>query len=217
MKTLRGHSDWVRSVSPSFDGRWLLSAGNDQVARLWDASGQGDVKATFLGHDHVIECCTLAPAAAYQHLAALAGLKKAPPASSSGEFLATGSRDKSVKLWDARGTLIKTLVGHDNWVRGLLFHPGGKYLLSISDDKTIRCWDLAQEGKCVKTIDDAHSHFVSCIRWAPKMVKGPVAASVNDDAAGKAKDDPGGAKEKEGIRCVVATGCVDMSVRVFAS
>lgn len=186
VKTLRGHSDWVRSVSPSFDGRWLLSAGNDQVARLWDASGQGDVKATFLGHDHVIECCTLAPAATYPHLATLAGLKKAPPASSSGEFLATGSRDKSIKLWDARGTLIKTLVGHDNWIRGLLFHPGGKYLLSVSDDKTIRCWDLAQEGKCVKTIDDAHGHFVSCIRWAPGIIKGPVlgAGSANGDAVG---------------------------------
>lgn len=32
---------------------------------------------------------------------------------------------------------------------------------------------------------------------------------------GKAKDDPGGGKEKEGIRCVIATGCVDMNVRVL--
>ncbi|KAL9636514.1 MAG: hypothetical protein Q9164_002777 [Protoblastenia rupestris] len=215
VKTLRGHTDWVRSVSPSFDGRWLLSAGNDQVARLWDATS-GDVKATFLGHEHVIECCTLAPATSYPHLAALAGLKKPPSASSSGEFLATGSRDKSIKLWDSRGTLIKTLIGHDNWIRGLLFHPGGKYLLSISDDKSIRCWDLSQEGKCVKTIDDSHGHFISCIRWAPGVIKGPIAptgAMTNGDA-GKAKDDPGG---KESIRCVIATGCVDMSVRVFAS
>ena len=215
VKTLRGHSNWVRSVSPSFDGRWLLSAGNDQVARLWDASS-GEMKATFLGHEHVIECCTLAPATSYPFLAALAGLKKAPSASSSGEFLATGSRDKSIKLWDSRGTLIKTLIGHDNWVRGLLFHPGGKYLLSVSDDKSMRCWDLSQEGKCVKTIDDVHSHFVSCIRWAPGVIKGPIAAEgamLNGDA-GKMKDDPGG---KESIRCVIATGCVDMSVRVFAS
>ena len=211
VKTLRGHTDWVRSVSPSFDGRWLLSAGDDRVGRLWDAAS-GEVKATFLGHDHVIECCALAPAASYQHLTSMAGLKKAPPASSSAEFLATGSRDKIIKLWDSRGTLVKTLIGHDNWVRGLLFHPGGKYLLSVSDDKTIRCWDLSQEGKCVKTIDDAHTHFVSAIRWAPGVNKGPSAVVTNGDA-GAAKDDPGG---KETIRCVLATACVDMVVRVFA-
>ena len=221
VKTLRGHADWVRDVFPSYDGRWLLSAGNDQTARLWDASS-GEAKSTFLGHEHVIECCTIAPPATYTHLATLAGLKKPPPATSSAEFIATGSRDKSIKLWDTRGTLIKTLVGHDNWVRGLVFHPGGKYLLSISDDKTIRCWDLAQEGKCVKTLDDAHGHFVSCIRWAPGILKEapppPTNGNVNGNTAvngvaGK-KDDPGG---KVNIRCVIATGSVDLNVRVFAS
>ena len=214
VKTLRGHSDWVRDVYPSFDGRWLLSCGNDQIARLWDA-GTGETKASFLGHEHVIQCCTFAPVSSYSYLSSLAALKKPPPASSSGEFLATGSRDKTIKLWDSRGTLIKTLVGHDNWVRGLVFHPGGKYLLSVSDDKTLRCWDLSQEGKCVKTLGEAHGHFVSCVRWAPNVLKGPTATIVNGDS--KTKDDPGGGSAKESIRCVIATGSVDMSVRVFAS
>ena len=214
VKTLRGHADWVRDVAPSFDGRWLLSAGNDQTARLWDATS-GDVKATFLSHEHVIECCTFAPAASYDHLAAMAGLKKPPALSSSGEFLATGSRDKSIKLWDSRGTIIKTLIGHDNWVRGLVFHPGGKYLISVGDDKTIRCWDLAQEGKCVKTIDNAHDHFVSSIRWAPGIIKNSSTANGDATAASSKKDDPGGSKES--IRCVIATGSVDLNVRIFAS
>ncbi|KAI9838296.1 MAG: protein with putative role during mitosis [Sarea resinae] len=222
VKTLRGHADWVRDVSPSHDGRWLLSAGNDQMARMWDA-GSGETKSTFLGHEHVIECCVFAPPAAYPHLASLAGLKKAPPSSSSAEFIATGSRDRSVKLWDSRGTLIKTLVGHDNWVRGLVFHPGGKYLLSVGDDKTLRCWDLAQEGKCVKTIDDAHGHFVSCIRWAPSVIK-DAGLPTNGDTNGTGSPVVNGAAKKEdqgggsgNIRCVIATGSVDLNVRVFAS
>lgn len=32
--------------------------------------------------------------------------------------------------------------GHDNWVRGVVFHPSGKFLLSVADDKTMRVWEL---------------------------------------------------------------------------
>lgn len=216
IKTLRGHSEWVRDVAPSWDGRWLFSCGDDQVGRLWDV-GSGECKEPFLGHEHVVECCAIAPGSSYPHLSALAGVKKPPAASSSGEYFATGGRDKVVKLWDTRGNLLKTLVGHDNWVRAIVFHPGGKYLISASDDKMLRCWDLAQEGKCVKTVEDAHGHFISCLRWAPPHVKAapvePANGEVNGAGAAK-KDDPGG---KESIRCVIATGSVDLCVRVFAA
>merc|ERR1711991_83620 len=58
--------------------------------------------------------------------------------------------------------------GHDNWVRGLLFHPNGKHLLSVSDDKTIKVWDLKQE-RCVRTLTDAHDHFITCISYNKKF------------------------------------------------
>jgi platelet-activating factor acetylhydrolase IB subunit alpha len=214
VKTIRGHADWVRDVSPSFDGEYLVSAGNDNTARIWRTTS-GEPQATLLGHEHHIECCVFAPPASYGYLATLAGQKKPPPPSSSAEFVATGARDKSIRLWDARGTLIKTLVGHDNWIRGLVFHPGGKYLLSVADDKTLRCWDLSQEGKLVKTLDDTHGHFISCIRWAPGVVKeAPTTNGVNGTPNGKKKEDPAA---NVSIRCVIATGSVDLKVRVFAS
>jgi platelet-activating factor acetylhydrolase IB subunit alpha len=214
VKTIRGHADWVRDVSPSFDGEYLVSAGNDNTARIWRTTS-GEPQATLLGHEHHIECCVFAPPASYGYLATLAGQKKPPPPSSSAEFVATGARDKSIRLWDARGTLIKTLVGHDNWVRGLVFHPGGKYLLSVADDKTLRCLDLSQEGKLVKTLDDTHGHFISCIRWAPGVIKeAPTTNGVNGTPNGKKKEDPAA---NVSIRCVIATGSVDLKVRVFAS
>ena len=214
VKTIRGHNDWVRDVSPSFDGRWLVSGGNDQTARIWDAS-TGEAKATMIGHENFIECCAFAPPSSYVHLATMAGWKKPPSATSSAEFVATGARDKSVKIWDARGVLIKTLLGHDNWVRGLVFHPGGKYLLSVSDDRTLRCWDLSQEGRLAKTLDSTHGHFISCIRWAPSFVDEPPAVPGENGT-------PNGSSKKEDIskvriRCAIATGSVDLNVRVFTS
>ncbi|KAJ5779737.1 hypothetical protein N7457_007457 [Penicillium paradoxum] len=213
VKTMSGHGDWIRDVAPSPDGRFLFSGGDDRVPRLWDISS-GETKSTFLGHEHYIECVAFAPPTSYQHLAPMAGLKKPPPASSYAEFVATGSRDKTIRIWDTRGNCIKTLVGHDNWVRSLVFHPGGKYLLSVSDDKTMRCWDLTQEFKCVRTIV-AHGHFISSLRWAPPLIKD---AGAKEGANG-AEAASNGAKEdaKMSIRCVLATGSVDLKVRIWAS
>ncbi|KAL4918171.1 WD40-repeat-containing domain protein [Aspergillus aurantiobrunneus] len=200
---------WILDMAPSFDGKWLVSGGRDQAITVWEISS-AEPKAALLGHENFIECCVFAPPASYPHLATLAGLKKPPPATSSCEFIATGARDKTIKLWEARGRLIKTLVGHDNWVRDLIFHPGGKYLFSVADDKTIRCWDLSQEGRLVKTVDNAHGHFVSCIRWAPS----PNSSDNPDDKPdGASKKDVAG---KPSFRCVIATGSADSCVRVFS-
>lgn len=36
------------------------------------------------------------------------------------------------------------LSGHDNWVNGVAFHGDGIHMYSVSDDKSIRVWDLGQ-------------------------------------------------------------------------
>lgn len=52
-------------------------------------------------------------------------------------------------------------VGHDNWVRGVLVHPGGRFIVSCADDKTIRIWDYKNK-RCMKTLC-AHEHFVTSL------------------------------------------------------
>ena len=70
VKTLHGHTGWVRDVYPSHDGRFLFSTGDDMTARLWDISASNPTNAlTMFGHEHVNECCAIAPPASYQHLA----------------------------------------------------------------------------------------------------------------------------------------------------
>lgn len=222
VKAIQGHTAWVRDVCPSFDGNFLLSTGDDMSARLWDISNlmNPDSKLTMVGHDHVIECCAIAPATSYQYLAQLAGLKKNSTTRNAVEFMATGSRDKTIKVWDARGACLMTLVGHDNWVRAIMFHPGGKYLLSVSDDRTLRCWDLSQDGKCVKTLSDAHARFITTLAWAPGIVKDAPAASegqtTETNGASKSKT-AGDNSSNVQIRCVIATGSVDETLKIFAS
>lgn len=126
--------------------------------------------------------------------------------------MATGSRDKDIRLWDARGNCIRVLSGHDNWVQGLVFHPGGRFLVSVGDDRTMRCWDLSQEAKCVQTITGVYDGFVSCVRWAPNVIND---AAHDVEESRKKNDVPPSLQ----IRCVVATGSVDGTegkVRIFA-
>ncbi|KAJ5551391.1 WD domain-containing protein [Penicillium sp. DV-2018c] len=142
VKTIQGHTAWVRDISPSFDGQFILSTGDDMTVRLWNISAsQPQCKFTAVGHENSNICCEVAPATSFQYFASLLGSKRPTTAA---EIMATGSRDKTIRLWDARGACIMTLIGHDNWVRAIAFHPGGKYLLSVSDDRTLRCWDLSQ-------------------------------------------------------------------------
>lgn len=127
-------------------------------------------------------------------------------AKSPGVYVATGSRDKTIKLWDTlSGQCLRTFVGHDNWIRALVFHPTGKYLLSASDDKTIKLWDLVN-GRCTKTIE-AHSHFVTCMTWA-RAVTGGNKEMPNGDGSAR--------KEARRIN-VLATGSVDQTIKVGRS
>ncbi|VDP02226.1 unnamed protein product [Soboliphyme baturini] len=149
IKTFIGHRDWIRMVRVYQDGSIMASCSNDHTVRVW-VTATRECKFELKEHDHVTECVAWAPDSAISYIVDGAG--------GGGPFLATGSRDKLIKLWDAHsGVCLFTLVGHDNWIRGLCFHPQGKYLLSASDDKTVRVWNLA--NKCCQKVIEAHQHF----------------------------------------------------------
>ncbi|KAI9906342.1 hypothetical protein PsorP6_004792 [Peronosclerospora sorghi] len=59
------------------------------------------------------------------------------------KFLLSGSRDRTVRLWEAfSGLQLMIFASHENWVREIRFHPSGKYVLSAGEDKTIRVFDI---------------------------------------------------------------------------
>ena len=66
--------------------------------------------------------------------------------SPSGKRLATGSFDKTLRLWSVRsGALLHVLRGHDDYVVRVEFSPDGSRLLSASYDRTVRVWSVPSE------------------------------------------------------------------------
>lgn len=107
-----------------------------------------------------MECIAWAPDSARASINAAAGADN--KGAHEGPFLASGSRDKVIRVWDVgAGVCLFALLGHDNWVRGIVFHPGGKFIVSASDDKTLRVWDTRNK-RVMKTLE-AHVHFCTSV------------------------------------------------------
>ncbi|KAA0702027.1 Lissencephaly-1 -like protein A [Triplophysa tibetana] len=178
VKTFTGHREWVRMVRPNQDGTLIASSSNDQTVRVWVVASK-ECKAELREHEHVVECISWAPESAHPTILEATG-SETKKSGKPGPFLLSGSRDKTIKMWDvSTGMCLMTLVGHDNWVRGVLVHPGGKFIMSCADDKTLRIWDYKNK-RCMKTLS-AHEHFVTSLDFhksAPYVITGSVDQTV---------------------------------------
>ena len=139
----QGHMNTVCAVAYSADGTKIASSSGGSTVGVWDVStGLRRTFRTACRNHSVafsdttllnmsVDCC---PVRKYDSIIAF---------SADGKFIALkATSDRSCGIWDTTHRTILNLVGHANGVRSVSFFPDGKQIMSVSEDGTIRVWDI---------------------------------------------------------------------------
>lgn len=146
--TLTGHTDRVNvltsaniSMKDLGDVSVILTGSNDKTIRIWNMSDGSCLKTLggfFSGHSGAITALVVFEAALTYN---------EETGKNDREFLASGSSDTSIRLWNLKnGTCIAKLTGHTGIVSALTWlgrTPYSGYLVSGSSDNTLRIWDIS--------------------------------------------------------------------------
>ncbi|KAF2084117.1 WD40 repeat-like protein [Saccharata proteae CBS 121410] len=126
----------VTSVRFSPNGRYVLAWTLDSSIRLWDyINGKGKCVKTYQGHQN----CKYSLSGAF-------GVFGTAPYQYP--FIASGSEDGSVILWDVSSkNIMQRLVGHEGAVLGVDTHPTEPWIVSAGMDKTIRLWKMEDKSQ----------------------------------------------------------------------
>ena len=100
--------------------------------------------------------------------------------SPDGMFIATGSEDTTIRLWDINtGQLTRTLKGHSHRIHSVIFTSNGQILISGSEDNTIRLWNVTT-GENIKTYT-AHTDASGSHGGSPLSLEGVKSLALSPD------------------------------------
>ena len=172
LASVEAHPGGVRALAVSPDGRLIASGGPDGVVRLWNldthapvaALGGHDGPVTGLsffpdsrhlvsaGHDGSLRIWAIDPASASaesEPIALGAGAIREVQISPDGTSIAAACQDGTIRLVDPAGQAASEgssreaiLRGHGGPVSCLAFSPSGRWLVSGSNDLSIRFWHV---------------------------------------------------------------------------
>jgi WD40 repeat protein len=125
---LRGHEKKVFSASFSPDGRSVVTASDDNTARVWRTDGSGE-PVVLRGHEGRVVSASFSP---------------------DGRSVVTASGDNTARVWRADGSGEPVVLrGHEGWVRSASFSLDGRSVVTASVDNTARVWRADGSGEPV--------------------------------------------------------------------
>ena len=181
VKTYQAHADVVTAVHISADGRFAVSASEDNTMKLW-ALPDGECLRTYAGHQGSVFSLGI---------------------SHDNSLVMSAARDRTLRIWDrssgdcareisidreadrgatlspdSRYVLVRKagsqfavvsvtsghtetqFTGHSGWVHAMAFCPDGNHLVSASEDGTVRVWSR-DSGVCLRTMAGHEGGVVS--------------------------------------------------------
>ncbi|EFP02447.1 hypothetical protein CRE_01096 [Caenorhabditis remanei] len=206
------HSDRVKCVDIHPVKPWILTSLHTGVVQIWNYETKTLVKAIQVRKSELFSCSENSVRSA----------KFIPQKN----WISTASDDRKVRIFDSESfNLIREFEAHSDFIRSIVIHPTLPYLISASDDKTIKVWDWKNEWRLEQQFD-GHEHYVMQMAINPYDTDVLISASLDKTLKiwklGEEKEVGMLEGHHKGVNCVaflgkskIVSGSDDRSIRVW--